>query len=234
MKALLSIAIGVILAWFLWDTTNGVPFYITKTLKDNTYVVSDRIAVENREGLGTGVWLDERHLLTNCHVAKAFVRQRKEEGKPMETYYEDPKLISYDGKKVFKGEILACDKEKDLALIKTYWPNHGAGVSLNWRQPRFGSVLYSAGYHYNMAMSIKQGLAGLIEYHKFHRLTISMPIGPGDSGSPVLNHRGELVALITAVRGATTVRGAFIQMSNITISIPGISIHTFLREHLND
>jgi S1-C subfamily serine protease len=218
-----------------FDNRGGVPHAVTERFLDNTYMISNTTVLDERRGLGTGVWIDERHVLTNCHVAKMFEIITLHDI-TLEYYSEwDPVTIqNHNQTKAFKGEVVACDDDLDLALIKSYWPNHDAHpVKLDWRTPRFGSVIYSAGYHFGLPLSPKQGLMGkthIIDGNA--RVIAAMSLGPGDSGSPIFNRWGDMVAMVSAIMAASTAYGEVIQQAEIGIAIPGISIATFLEEHM--
>lgn len=233
------IYVGLILAMLTlvgmglaFDNRGGVPYAVVKRFHDNTYVVTNNVVRDERVGIGSGVWIDERHLLTNCHVVKMFRELERDQAGYLVEFYNTVTLVSHDEQKVFKGEVLACDVGKDLALIRSHWPNHDIQpIDLEWRTPRFGAVIYSAGYHHNLPLSPKVGLMGKHGMVKGkNRVGVSMSLGPGDSGSPIFDRWGNLVALVTAIMAAHTSYGHVIQMAEIGVAIPGITINTFLDE----
>lgn len=236
MKAImlgLAVAIGGVLGWFYLDSTAGIPATISHTMETNVYSISGNSVPDKRQGVGTGVWIDEWYIITNCHVASAFIRQRMTEdtGNVMKTYYAPIRATSHDLTKVFSMEVIVCDKARDLALLKSSWPNHQAKrLDIEWVTPRFGSVAYSAGYRINLPMAPKVGYFGKIQRTINPRLGITMPIAQGDSGSPIFNGRGEIAAIASAVYAERTFQGAVIPIANIAVAIPGFAVRQLLEE----
>ena len=227
----LAITLSLAALGLVFDS-GSIPKKVVKKFHNNTYVITDAINADNRNGLGTGVWLDERYLLTNCHVAQTFEHLSEENGEAVIEYL-GIKAVSWDERKVFAMDVVACDMDRDLALLKSHWPNHDAiKVDVDWRTPPFGTEVYSAGYGLNQPLSPKIGYTGKVRLYKTgHRIGITMPIVSGDSGSPVFNKWGKLVGLVSAVYATRTFSGFVIPIANISIAVPGISIGTFLEEH---
>ena len=60
--------------------SKGIPSWIADKMVTNVYAVTTNVVVENRQGIGTGFWIDEWHLITNCHVTSAFRNDTFREG----------------------------------------------------------------------------------------------------------------------------------------------------------
>lgn len=221
-------------AGWLFNNPGGVPRNVVNKFHTNTYVITNTSVIEKRFGIGTGVWLNEWYVLTNCHVAKAFERTYMDDGQSW-TEYEDIRAVKYDQSIQYNMEVIACDEDKDLALLKARWPNHEAEeIAINWVDPNFGQKLYSAGYRMNLPLAPKVGYAGeqLLIPGRGVRLNVTMPIAGGDSGSPIFDRYGRLRALVVSVYAFTTFMGNAVPVANISLAVPGISIATFLEEHM--
>lgn len=218
--ATLAIVFAIAGAGLWLDNRDGIPGHITSKFHNNTYVLSDKVYKANRSGAATGVWINHQYILTNCHVASDLT--------------DHPFATKWDESITYKLDIVECDQVNDLALYKARASNVEAEVlKVDWKTPRFASRVYSAGYRFNMDLAPKVGLTGkLFTVGKRTRLGITMPIAPGDSGSPVFNSRGNLTALIVSVYATQNVRGFVIPIANISIGIPGLSIERFLKKHM--
>lgn len=233
MKALLAaVMIPAVFALIglAYDNPKGTPPWVAKTMLNNVYAVSDRVYSENRVSLGTGFWIDERHMITNCHVAGAFQRKEWPEPGVSVTTYKDTFATNYDETKTFRMKTVLCDEETDLALLKSYWPNHDARlVTIDWRTPRFGEALYSAGYGINLTLTPKYGYTGIRVYDGVSSVRVTMPIVGGDSGSPVFDKWGRLRGVINKAAMQQTMFG-FVPVADRAMMIPALEVMLLLEE----
>jgi len=235
MKAImvaLSISIASILGWFYVESTAGIPATIALLMQTNVYEVTTHIDKDKRRGNGTAVWLDSRHLLTNCHVADAFRKTvYKKNGEVDSITYPNVHVFSLDAKSRFAVEMLACDQENDVALLYSWWPNNeAANIRINWRTTRFGAPAYSAGYGMGAALTPKTGHFGQAsERRGSARLSLNLGVAPGDSGSPIFDRRGDLRALVSAT-AAAGIGFAVIPIGEITLAVPGLTLENFFEE----
>ena len=56
----LAITLSLAALGLVFDS-GSIPKKVVKKFHNNTYVITDAINADNRNGLGTGVWLDERY-----------------------------------------------------------------------------------------------------------------------------------------------------------------------------
>ena len=226
MKALaviLSACLLAVVGWGLVDSNSGIPPRLAHILTSNSYRVTEAGVS------GTTVWVDSRHLLTNCHVIHPMGNWNAKN----EWEYSPMKVYSHDGIKIFRVRVVSCGKRKDLAFLESWWPNHSAiELEVNWRTPRFGSLAYSAGYGLSLPLSPKVGYFGNESVRGWKmKLAITMPITVGDSGSPVLDRRGDLRALISGIVGTRNFEGAPIPVANKSAAVTGLDISTFLEDN---
>lgn len=138
-------------------------------------------------GGGTGFLIDAKgYLVTNAHVVKK---------SKLAT------IINSDGQE-YKAEVVANNAELDLAILKIndadYKPNSSLPYSIKKDNTALGAELYTLGFPrneivYNMGyLSAKTGFDG-----DTVTCQISLNANPGNSGGPVFNKDGEVVAVIS-------------------------------------
>ena len=107
---------------------------------------------------------------------------------------------TYDGKIFSVSQVLAEDKEGDVARLAI---NIGSGtvatLNLSNALPEAGEKILVIGSPLGLEQSISDGIVSAIrEVPGFGKvLQITAPISPGSSGGPVVNMRGEVVGIAT-------------------------------------
>ncbi|MEM9364497.1 MAG: serine protease [Planctomycetota bacterium] len=164
---------------------------------------------------GTGVLVDQerRLLVTNAHVVGAsrnvviFFRSMKN-GEPI---VDKQHYLTNAVKLAVKGRVLHVDRQRDLALVQlTKVPSGIQAIPMAENSTRPGSRIDSIGNPGSSealwvfttgsvrAVYQKQFSTGSGE-HKFKVVETQSPLNTGDSGGPVLNEDGELVAIVQAI-----------------------------------
>ena len=145
---------------------------------------------EHRSGLGSGVIVDGGgYILTNNHVVKDA---------------DTIKVILRD-KREFEGEVLGTDPKTDLAVIRIKEKNLPA---IRWGDSdklRVGETVVAVGSPYGLNQTVTQGIVSakgranvnIADYEDF--IQTDAAINPGNSGGPLINIRGELVGINTAI-----------------------------------
>jgi serine protease Do len=164
-----------------------------------------------QHGTGSGVIMEVgdgyAFILTNNHVAGG--------ASAME-------ITLSDGRKITKATTVGADAKTDLAVVKVEadrlipakWGNSDELQKGDWIMA-FGSPF---GYVGSMthgivsALNRHAGILGQQGYENF--IQVDAPINPGNSGGPLVNVRGEVVGVNTAIASRT---GAF---SGIGFAIP--------------
>jgi S1-C subfamily serine protease len=183
-----------------------------QTLKSTVWVV----VPQGRGGLvasGTGSLIDTRKrlILTNYHVVgtkdavMVFFPIYQKNGEVM----SDRKTY-LNGKTNIPGKVVFRDSKKDLALIQlALLPKGAKELPLAAKSPRPGQRLHSIGnpgvsgalWAYNFGtvkqLSTKQGRTSGADGFEIDAKVVetTSPLNPGDSGGPVVNDAGELVAV---------------------------------------
>lgn len=144
-----------------------------------------------QRGSGSGFILrSDGYILTNNHVAGQ----------------ADDIKVTLNDKREFKGKVVGRDKYTDLALVKIDardLPVARMGTSKDLRAGDFSIAIGSPlGLDHSVTMGIISALGrsisngGGVEF-----IQTDTAINPGNSGGPLLNLRGEVIGINTAIRG---------------------------------
>jgi len=147
-----------------------------------------------RPGLGSGVIIDKRGLvLTNFHVVKG----------------ADEILIRLSDKREYRGQILGTDPKTDLAVVK-FQPDHEVTVASlgNSDALRVGECAIAIGNPFGLDQTVTVGVisatgrsdVGIATYENFIQTDAS--INPGNSGGPLVNLKGQVIGVNTAIVAA--------------------------------
>ena len=147
-----------------------------------------------RPGLGSGVIIDKRGLvLTNFHVIKG----------------ADEITIRLSDKREYRGQILGTDPKTDLAVVR-FSPDHALTVAAmgNSDDLRVGEWAVAIGNPFGLDQTVTVGVisatgrsdVGIATYENFIQTDAS--INPGNSGGPLVNLKGEVIGVNTAIVAA--------------------------------
>ena len=144
-----------------------------------------------RPGLGSGVIFDRRGLvLTNFHVIKG----------------ADEITVKLSDKREYRGQILGTDPKTDLAVVR-FPPDHELTLATlgNSDALRVGEWAIAIGNPFGLDQTVTVGVisatgrsdVGVATYENFIQTDAS--INPGNSGGPLLNLKGEVIGINTAI-----------------------------------
>jgi Do/DeqQ family serine protease len=144
-----------------------------------------------RPGLGSGVIFDKRGLvLTNFHVVKG----------------ADEITVKLSDKREYRGQILGTDPKTDLAVIR-FQPDHELTIATlgNSEALKVGEWAIAIGNPFGLDQTVTVGVisatgrsdVGVATYENFIQTDAS--INPGNSGGPLLNLKGEVIGINTAI-----------------------------------
>jgi len=147
------------------------------------------------QGQGSGVIIDadEGYILTNFHVVNQATRV-------------DVRLA--DGSVVPKAQVVGRDPLTDIAVIKINHRNLTAAKWGNSDELEVGDPVLAVGSPFGLAQSVtagiisakgRRGLPVNLTYQDF--LQTDAAINPGNSGGPLVNMKGEVVGINTAIIG---------------------------------
>jgi serine protease Do len=147
-------------------------------------------------GSGVLVRMGERdYVLTNRHVVK-------------HSDAEHIKLELYDGRQISPTQILT-DPETDVAVLAVNSPNLIPARLGDSDKAEIGDPVMAFGNPFNLRQSVTRGIIsgkgrsnldlgdGGVDYQNF--MQTDAAINPGNSGGPLVNIRGEVIGLNTAI-----------------------------------
>jgi serine protease Do len=144
--------------------------------------------------LGSGVIVDKRgYILTNNHVVKG----------------ADEIKVRLSDNREFKGKVIGVDPKTDLAVVKIKASHLPA---LKWGDSdklKAGEMVIAVGNPFGLSQTVTSGIVsatgranvGIADYEDF--IQTDAPINPGNSGGALVNVRGELVGINTAIFSTT-------------------------------
>jgi serine protease Do len=146
---------------------------------------------DSREkALGSGVIVSpEGYILTNNHVVDGATDVR----------------VTLSDKREFKARIIGADPKTDVAILKTDAKNLAPITIGDSSKVQVGDVALAIGDPFGVGQTVTKGIIsatgrgglGIEDYEDF--LQTDAPINPGNSGGALINDRGELVGLNTAI-----------------------------------
>lgn len=159
------------------------------------------------QGTGSGVIIDpDGYILTNNHVVQG----------------ADQLTVTLESGKSFKGKVIGTDSRSDLAVIKIKAPSDLKYIPLgDSASIRIGDWVMAVGSPFGLEQTVTAGIISAvrqslnIEGKIFPNLIqTDAAINRGNSGGPMVNLRGELIGINTAIYAPT---GVF---SGIGFAIP--------------
>lgn len=173
-------------------------------------------------GSGSGVIIDAQkgYIITNNHVVEGIE-------KDADTGRIDVRLA--DGRR-FLGQIVGKDPKTDLALIQIKGDRLQALPLGDSSKVEVGDFVMAIGAPFNLEQTVTQGIISakgrnprIVEgYEDF--IQTDAAINPGNSGGPLLNMRGEVIGINTAI----VTRGMVAAYAGIGFAIPSQTVKELL------
>lgn len=167
------------------------------------YIIpSEKVYRYNSAGLGSGVIIDKRgYVLTNLHVVENAVRI---------------KIVTQDTRGVEKewlAAAVATDPALDIALLKIKGGGAFPWLDLNGEAAlKVGDLVMAVGYPFGFKQTFTSGIISAlnaslpVQGRKYEKLIqTDAAINYGNSGGPLLNLKGEVIGLNTAIASPTGV-----------------------------
>ena len=155
------------------------------------FKIPDQPIERKTSSLGSGVIVDSKRglVLTNNHVIANAVQIT---------------VTLRDGRQV-EAEIVGADPETDIAVLKMTAENLTALTTTDSDDLRVGDFVVAIGNPFGLGQTVTSGIIsalsrsglGIEEYEDFIQTDAS--INPGNSGGALVNLRGELVGINTAI-----------------------------------
>ncbi|OQX09276.1 MAG: peptidase [Thiothrix lacustris] len=153
----------------------------------------DSLSSENpMSGTGSGVIIHAQlgHVLTNFHVIEA----------------ADTIFVTLNDGRRFPANVLGADPHADLAVLQIPPERLVAMRFGDSERLRVGDFVVAIGNPYGIGQTVTSGIIsalhrnpGISEYENF--IQTDAPINLGNSGGPLVNLRGELIGINTAILG---------------------------------
>lgn len=147
-------------------------------------------STEREKSLGSGVIVNPNgYILTNNHVLNGA---------------KDVKVLLADNRQ-FKAKIVGTDPMTDLAVLKIDASNLPVLVFGDSSQMQTGNFVLAIGNPFGLNQTVTMGIVsatgrgglGIENYEDF--IQTDAAINPGNSGGPLINDRGDLVGISTAI-----------------------------------
>lgn len=144
--------------------------------------------------LGSGVIVSpDGYILTNTHVVEK----------------ADEIMVTLYDQQNFKGKIIGSDPKTDIAVIKISIQNLPAIKWGNSDKIQVGEFVLAFGNPYSLSNTVTMGIVsavgranvGIADYEDF--IQTDAAINPGNSGGPLVNIKGELIGINTAIFSRT-------------------------------
>jgi Do/DeqQ family serine protease len=153
--------------------------------------VPDRARERFRQSLGSGVIVDadEGYVLTNNHVIEGA---------------DDISVTLSDGRK-FEAEVIGTDPDTDLAMIRIPAEELTALPFTDSNALRVGDFVVAVGNPFGLGQTVTSGIVSALGRSTFQGLEFQnfiqtdASINPGNSGGALINLRGELVGINSAI-----------------------------------
>lgn len=146
------------------------------------------------QSLGSGVIVSgDGYIITNNHVIEQA---------------EEIKVTLYD-KKSFKGKIVGADPKTDIAVIKINAGNLPTAAWADSDKLQVGEFVLAIGNPFGLSHTVTMGIisavgrasVGITDYEDF--IQTDAAINPGNSGGPLVNIKGEIIGINTAIFSKT-------------------------------
>lgn len=147
-----------------------------------------------QSGLGSGVIVNEDgYILTNNHVVQG----------------ADEIKVKLEDKREFKGKVIGIDPKTDLAVVKIDAKDLPAIKFGDSDKLKVGETVLAVGNPFGLTQTVTTGVVsatgranvGVADYEDF--IQTDAAINPGNSGGALVNIRGELIGINTAIFSTT-------------------------------
>ena len=141
-------------------------------------------------GLGSGVVISpDGYILTNNHVVDSATDV----------------LVTLPDRREFKAKVIGTDPKTDIAVLKIEASNLPVITVGNSAKMQIGDAVLAIGNPYGVGQTVTMGIVsatgrtglGIEDYEDFIQTDAS--INPGNSGGALVNDRGELIGINTAI-----------------------------------
>lgn len=175
------------------QVVRGGPFFGGRSLSDFFQNIEPQERLE-RASLGTGVIIDNKgHVLTNEHVIRGAARV----------------TVTLTDDREIECEVIGSDPDNDLAVLRMNNPSNLRPARLGISSDlMIGETVIAIGNPYGLSQTVTTGVVSA-NYRSFrvddkvyrNFIQTDAAINPGNSGGPLINIRGEVIGINTAIYG---------------------------------
>lgn len=147
-------------------------------------------AMEPRQSAGSGVIVDAARglVLTNSHVVR--------DGSVIAVMLED--------KRQFRAHLVGISPDADLAVLRIPAQNLASVPLAAGDSAQVGDYVVAIGNPFGLGQTVTAGIVsalgrGLTPQSQIGLIQTDAPINPGNSGGPLINMRGEVIGINTAI-----------------------------------
>lgn len=143
-----------------------------------------------QQGLGSGVIVtSDGYIITNNHVVEE----------------ADELNVSLPDKRTFKAKVIGTDPKTDVAVMKIEASNLPALPWGDASRLEVGEMVLAVGNPFGLSQTVTMGIisaigranVGIVDYEDF--IQTDAAINPGNSGGALVNLKGELIGINTAI-----------------------------------
>lgn len=172
-----------------------------------------------QRGLGTGVIVrEDGYILTNSHVVQG----------------ADEVNVTLSDERDFRAEVVGTDDKTDLAVLKIDSSGLLPAKLGDSDAMEVGEWVLAIGSPFGLAQTVTAGIVsakgranvGIADYEDF--IQTDAAINPGNSGGPLVNMRGEVIGINTAIASRT---GGYM---GVGFAIPSNMARTVLESIIDD
>jgi len=159
--------------------------------------------------LGSGAVISAKgYIVTNAHVVQQ----------------ADEIIVTLADESQHKAQLVSADPEADLAIIKVEPPGPLMAIPMGTSSDlMIGETVIAVGnpfgYQHTVTTGVVSALDRTLEPSRGHQyeglIQTDAPINPGNSGGPLLNIRGELIGINTAIRAGAQGLGFAIPVDQV-------------------
>lgn len=209
-----------------------------KMVKSTVFIITPVKEIKGAYAMGSGSLIDASKglVLTNYHVVMEeqyvavqfpiFIKDKMITDK--ETYIDN----AFKTHTAIKGKVLHRDKSRDLAVVELpKIPSGTPAIPLARMSPEQGEEVWNIGCPgaVNQVFSVTRGEVRAVAIEdivvgggegdvfrvKCRVVTATNPINGGDSGGPLINQKGELVAVTESSRTSASLVNFFIDVTEV-------------------
>lgn len=163
--------------------------------------------IEVPEGNGSGVvWDEQGHIVTNYHV----IGNALSKNPTRDQVVARVNILAFDGvQKSFEGKLVGADRTKDLAVLKVDAPQEilRAVESGQSSKLKVGQRCFAIGNPFGFDHTLTAGVLSGLNREIFSQAGVTISggiqtdaaINPGNSGGPLLDSKGKLIGINTAI-----------------------------------